>query len=357
MKWLQRVQPETFPGSSIIAAYTKIASVSENEAFSTSGSLLAAGYAYDATRISGTRIPRIVAIPGPEADALLLIRPRVEVRGWGKKSEASLDVFDLKSADHGYWAGVGGGIIRQVLFRDNENEPEKLFAVRQDRATTILRPLFGKGSGELPLSKKHLKAYRPSRISPNPIACLTVEATGSETHEDVAFNPWYSSQFAVIDSSGSWSTWNLESQRAFEKLAPGKRGQFFDDLDTDVFSKTSSENDIDGWYRVLWACNANTLVLCNRQRLAIFDIKGTPARFEGCDILPPTSKEWILDIKLSISNMNHVYVLTTLRLFWIEVIPKVEAIGEVKIILSYRHFRDANDETIKLTLVEDENGN
>jgi len=61
-------------------------------------------------------------------------------------------------------------------------------------------------------------------------------------------------------------------------------------------------------------------------------------------------------------NMNILFVLTTSRVFWVEVIPLGEEKDDqnvsagARVILSYRHFRDPNDETLTLTPIKDNNG-
>jgi RNA polymerase I-specific transcription initiation factor RRN6 len=70
----------------------------------------------------------------------------------------------------------------------------------------------------------------------------------------------------------------------------------------------------------------------------------------------------MLDAKRSPEHYNHLFILTTSRIFWLEIVPPGEHGGDVntpasiKVILSFRHFRDTNDETLRLTLVNDELG-
>ena len=59
-------------------------------------------------------------------------------------------------------------------------------------------------------------------------------------------------------------------------------------------------------------------------------------------------------------NLSHIFVLTSTRVFWVE----VTASGEhdharnhgAKIILSTRHFRDTTDNTLKLSILSDDMG-
>ncbi len=91
-------------------------------------------------------------------------------------------------------------------------------------------------------------------------------------------------------------------------------------------------------------------------------MKAKPIRLHTPEFLETNNSEWILDIKLNALNFNHLFVLTTSRIFWIEVFPAGEQrddqIGHIgaKIILSYRHFRDASDKSLTLTTLKDDNG-
>lgn len=299
---------------------------------------------------------------GGAGHVLRLIRPRTESRGWGKQSGASLSVLDPNSPEVGYWLG-DGGTIHQVASADDEYGPGTWFAVRQASVITIFRPIYGRLHNPAVHPNGDPRPFLPSRLNPNPVAVLRTERANSLGYMDFSFNPWYARQFAVVDPMGFWSIWDIEKPHgkgSSEILVPGRSGQVF--AVPDPVLKVSSDDHADGWYRVLWACNVSTIVVCNRRFLTVFDVKGIPTRLESGETLTGSGTNWILDIKRSAVNMNSLFVLTTSRVFWVEVIP----LGEEKdnqnisagarVILSYRHFRDPNDETLKLTPIKDNNG-
>ncbi|KAE9375423.1 hypothetical protein N431DRAFT_402951 [Stipitochalara longipes BDJ] len=361
-KWLSKARPETFPANTITSALAKVHGVSQIE-LSRSGSLLTVGRAVDVDRVSRSRRPRILCMPcGGAGHILQLIRPSTERHGWGKHSVVKLSLLELEPSERGYWVGTGGA-IRQIESADDENKSGTWLAVRQDTIITIFRPLYGKFHNSAGLPSGFGPANTSSRLSPNPVATLTSERTKSEDFMDVSFNPWYARQFAVVDARGRWYIWDLEHQDGKgspEHLVSGNEGNFYNSYALDPASKAASNDHADGWYRILWACNINTLVVCNRRRIAVIDIKSAPVSLSSAEILTGNSTEWMLDTKRSPEHLNHLFVLTTSRIFWLEIVPPGEDRGDrnaspgIKVILSFRHFRDPNDETLRLTPIHND---
>lgn len=362
-RWLLKNRPETFPANTITSVLAKAHDAVRTE-HCRSGSLLTVGRAVDADRISRSRRPRILCKPcGGAGHVLQLIKPDIERRGWGRYSAAKLMLLELEPSERGYWAGTGGA-IRQIESADDENESGAWLAVRQDTIITIFRPLYGRLHHFASPTAGFCPIHSSSRLNPNPVATLATERITTEDYMDVSFNPWYARQFAVVDARGYWSIWDLERQNGKgspEKLIPGKKGNLNDGHDQDLVSRPPIDH-ADGWYRILWACNINTIVLCNRRDIAVIDITSALARLQSIEILTGNSTEWMIDLKRSPQHLNHLFVLTTYRIFWVEIFPPGEdggvqiASSGIKVKLSYRHFRDPNDETLRLTLVNDDPG-
>jgi len=359
LKWLLKIHPEIFPGNEIAASLAKPAPA---PGFSSgSGTLMALGKAVDSNRLSGQFMPSIVAIPCGEAGHVLrLIRLRTQKYAWETQNGPSIALLEPDHSDQAYWMG-GGGTIRQVAFSEDENGSSTWLAVRQSSATTIFRPCFGRiQPAQVPISSG--KVYPPSRLSANPVAVLRTEKFTSRDHIDVSFNPWYARQFAVVDSMGFWSVWDIEgnqSRHSSQKLTVGKSGSVYDGYEPNPVSKQSERNCEDRWHRILWVCNINTIVVSNRIHVAVFDLKSTANRLHSIDFSAASSPDWILDIKRSLVNPSHLFVLTTARIFWIEILPAGEdkkVQSGAKILVSYRHFRDGNDETMRITCLEDDTG-
>lgn len=356
-KGLSKSHPEMFPGNEIIAS---LVNAPQAPNFSSDfGTLMTIGQAVDSDRLSGQSRPSIAAIPCGEAGHVLrLVRLRTQKYSWEAQNGPSLSLLDPDYKDQGYWMG-SGGTIRQITFSEDENGSRTWLAVRQSSVTTIYRPFLGQVQpAAVPTSFRN--TYPPSRLSANPVAVLTTERSNSKSHRDVSFNPWYARQFGVVDSTGLWSIWDIEgnqSRYSTQKLTPGKSGDIHDGYEPETVSRQLEPDSRNGWHRMLWVCDINTIVVCNRRHIAVFDLKVTPSRLHGVDFPAAGSPDWILDIKRSLADPSHMFVLTTARIFWIEIVP----VGDdektqtgAKILLSYRHFRDANDETLRLSCLEDD---
>ncbi|KAF8863503.1 hypothetical protein BDZ45DRAFT_722283 [Acephala macrosclerotiorum] len=354
-RWLSKARPELFPANCLALNLSK----EQSETSPHVGSLLAVGRAVDPDRVSGSRTTRILAVPHGDAGHILrLIKPRAETRGWGKRSAARLTLLESESPEYGHWVGEGGA-IRQILAADSEGESGAWLAVRQDTATTIFRPQYGRLHDASTRPNNFPERFPASQLNPNPVATLTTEKSQSRMHADTAFNPWYARQFAVVDTQGIWSIWDLEKPHSKSKrqlLVPGGRGGIYDNYEPDPIHTAPAPGHFDGWYKILWVCNISTLVICNRRQLAVIDLSANQSRLQGEDIVLPKSHDWILDIKRSGTNECHLFVLTTSRIFWVEVVPKggegERALG-LKVLLSYRHFKNADDETMKLVALND----
>lgn len=366
MRWLTKTIPGTFPAHRLISNLVKVASATSSESLNESGSLLAFGHAQDIGRVSGFRRPQILAVPtGAGGHILRLIKPRIETRGWGKRSGAKLSILNLEPLETGHWAGTGG-TIRQIVFADGEDERQCWLATRQESVTTIFRPMYGKIHKPSVSSSEQSILFAPSLINANPVAALTIRRTGSTSHADCTFNPWFPRQFAVIDSRGYWSIWELEklhSKGAPEILIPRNSGSIYDDIVKDELDDSPKElGHADGWCRVLWICSMSTIVVCNRRHIAVFDLAEKKTTFGQVDIFPLGNTDWIVDVKRSLIDSSNFFVLTTSRIFWLEVVPapdRVEdqpVLGSVKILLSYVHFLSSDDETLKLTPLKSNTG-
>ncbi|KAK2625615.1 hypothetical protein QTJ16_004927 [Diplocarpon rosae] len=361
MRWLRKNLPVSFPASPLISNLVKTSCEAPSDNFNGYGPLLAIGRAYDIDRISGVRRPRILAIPhGAAGHVLRLIKPRVETRGWGKQSAARLNLLNSESLDAGHWVGTGGP-IRQITFTDIENETEIWLAVRQDTVTTVFRPTYGRiCKPSIPVNGGST-FFAPCLLDPNPVASLTTLRTGSKNHSDVAFNPWFPRQVAIVDSEGYWSIWELEKQHGSKKkefFKPRKMGGIYDGRVQSGTSRAPTMAHHDGWYRIMWVCNLNTVVVCNRRYLAIFDVEGITTLIGHTDLFATGNKDWVLDIQWSSQNQSHLFVLTTTRIFWLKIVPARDKRddqdaypSEIRSIVSYLHFMSPDDETMKLTLL------
>lgn len=202
-------------------------------------------------------------------------------------------------------------------------------------------------------------AIRPSRLKPGSLATLPSTTSVCSTHVDVTFNPLYTRQMAVIDALGYWGIWNMEGRHGQDSpfnLVQGTSGWLYDGTTPELAQKAYRTFDKDSWHRIMWVCDINTILVCNRDYLVLFNLKGNPTSMPATEFLQTIGIDQILDIKRCASNINQVFVLTTTRIFWlgITVVGHLsDGEGGVKVLLSYKHFRDPFDKTMKLATMKD----
>ncbi|KAH8687824.1 RNA polymerase I-specific transcription initiation factor RRN6-like protein [Tricladium varicosporioides] len=354
LKYLVKTIPEVFPGNEIIASLAKPEPISQPEVGM--GSLLAWGRAYENKHLS-----TILATPcGDAGHVLRLVKCRKDKRSWESgRGAAYLTLMNPELWEQGFWAGSGGS-IRQVLFAEGDRDSNTWLAVRQATVSTIFRPCFGHVQPTFAPSGLG-RSYPPSRLNANPVAALTAEKSILKDHVDVSFNPWYTRQFALIDSKGKWCICEIEgppARHSPQKISLGKRGCISDGYQPPPNQRLLEPNS-DGWHRIFWACDINTIVVCSRWHITIFDTKTKPRRLRSIEF-SPTSPDQILDVKRSSTSDHEIFVLTGSRIFWIEITAAGEGEGEEvyagsKVLLSYYHFRSATSENLQLVVLDDPN--
>ncbi|KAF4634983.1 hypothetical protein G7Y89_g3129 [Cudoniella acicularis] len=353
LKSLLKARPELYPGNEVALSLAKDATSAEPDLRGDCGALLAFGKAYDNKHVS-----EILATSCGEAGHILrLSRCRKEKQGWGDHKEATISVTRPDLSEQGYWMG-NGGAIQQIVFAEGDGDSGTWLAARQTALTTVFRPYYGHVQTAFVPNVSAL-SYPPSRLSPNPVASFKVEETGLLDHVDFAFNPWYARQSVVVDSSGKWCISDVEgamSRRASQKVVSGRKGCIDDGYRSSLFQQPPQNDPSDGWHRILWICNINTIAVCSRWHVAVFDVKAKAKRLRSIEFSTKSSDR-ILDVKRSLTSENHLFLLTESRIFWIEVTPvgeKEDARSGAKVLLSYKHFRGTSDEILKLAVLKDD---
>lgn len=349
-RWLFKTHPEAFPAATIIKEASESiqtgAIITQHE-----GCLLTPALAKDTKRVSGSRRPTILAFASGAAGHILhLIRPQLRTRGWKDPKNSKLQLLDSSSLEHAYWTSTIGP-IRQVAFAsdiDINASSGPWLAVRQDTLITIFEPVYGTLSPAATATSAHPTNLPSSLLNPNPVLTLSVEGTPSQAHVDFSFNPLYSQQFAIIDERGRWQIWNIEKRHdrgSSRFLTPGKSGSLAE------YKNEQNESFFDGWHKIMWACDVDTIVVCSRRRLAVFNVSSTPERLASPDFLPTKSRDWILDVVRNPASKDQLFILTGAQVYWVQIIPAGDEDAAMRVIDSYRHFRDANDESMRLTAV------
>ncbi|TKA67698.1 hypothetical protein B0A49_05875 [Cryomyces minteri] len=98
----------------------------------------------------------------------------------------------------------------------------------------------------------------------------------------------------------------------------------------------------DGWARIVWIGNSHTLMLkCPELGIA-------------------RTAHWFLDLRSSPIHKDHVFILTSSNLFWLQVTTPEEKKNNnqsnaiAKVLLSWKHFRSDEDPSLRLSITADE---
>jgi RNA polymerase I-specific transcription initiation factor RRN6 len=320
------------------------------------GSLYSTGSVAYQTQSDRWEKPRRVAalVAGEAGNILRLTLLQKEHMGWGADKGVRIRGETLRDAESGYW-NEEAAPIQQICFAQSE-ERSALLAVRLPTKTVIFRPFYTQRVKAAPQSPYY--SLPPSIIDAHPIVRLDIEQTGGSPHADVTFNPDYQLQFAVVDQNRVWSVWDIDhvGKDDHYNLSCLVQGPI-------VPSEEADQTADDGWARILWVGDVNTILVCNRRQLSIIDIKGGSFTYlPWPKLFTRRSDEWILDVKPHPLLRSRFFILTSSNLFLVAVTTSAEAAGIIAsvagahVLLSWRHYRGAEDFTLSLsagTLDED----
>jgi RNA polymerase I-specific transcription initiation factor RRN6 len=314
------------------------------------GSLYSTGSVACQTQTDRSEKPRHVAalVAGEGRNILRLTFLQKENMGWGADKNVRMRGETLRDAESGYW-NEEAAPIQQLCFAQSE-ERSALLAVRLPAKTVLFRPFYTQCVKAAPHSPYY--SLPPSTIDAHPILHLDIEQTGGSPHVDVTFNPDYQLQFAVVDQNRVWSVWDIGHARKGDlySLSCLVQGPIAPPEEADQIAD-------DGWARILWVGDVNTILVCNRRQLSIIDIKGGSFTYlPWPKQLAWRSEEWILDVRSHPLLRSHFFILTSSNLFLISVTTLAEAAGMATgaagahVLLSWRHYRGAEDFTLSLSV-------
>ncbi|DAA73662.1 TPA_exp: Uncharacterized protein A8136_4096 [Trichophyton benhamiae CBS 112371] len=163
-------------------------------------------------------------------------------------------------------------------------------------------------------------------------------------------------QIAVIDCAGNWSVWDLQRRQQRKAGWYAERGPN-GSIRLPEYEKSSKPIDhYDGWGAILWVCTIHQLLVCDRRNVYICRMDVRPPEQEELSLGLELHSEWVLDALRSPKTPSHVFILTTLRIFWVHVPPpdgsrvsQSDNSHAASILLSWRHFRDPEDISLRLT--------
>lgn len=193
------------------------------------------------------------------------------------------------------------------------------------------------------------------------VAAVSAEAMGQIPYADVSFNPWNPRQYAVVDENGSWAMWEMTSRLMSSKQAYCSTLKCKEALKSHTQQCSRRELSVkesvleDGWCRILWLANFNTIFVCNRRAASIWDVSFTPVELECPSFVDMQSSNWILDAQRDPQNLDHLFILTSTTLFITKLIP-AEGNGpgnpttvQLSVLNSWQHYLNGEDITLGMS--------
>ena len=366
IKDLTHQYPELLPASSLLPGLGQVSEVVDEVTSShepTNSELLAIGEAIDSDNEGhrGLRtVPIAAAAGGAAGEAVRLVLLNNVKLGWEGSKNIRLNAFSSKGGEEGWWYG-NGSPVQQLVFAETEGRPSPWLAVRYHGSIAVLRPELRRNAYMPPLAPAASIRNTSSRINANHIITLRIDDAHNVPYSDVTFNPWYNQQIATIDQKGSWAVWDIEKRSKqgkgtrFWNVKKTRYGELFDGLPE---GETLSSSVADGWGAILWAGDPSRIIVASRSLFAVLDTTDNPRRLLSPKLSSSTTSEWILDVKRSSKDPTHVFVITTLSIFWLQVTSSagtfdVEelAVG-ARCLLSWRHFRDPEDISLSMRVTD-----
>lgn len=309
---------------------------------------------------SGSRVVPIAAFASGECGNSISFRRLEEDTLELRSRTTSIRIPSIGKTDAAEWL-AGGAPVRQICFARTVEEKATWMAARCPSSTTIFRPLYHRdpvstntySDGDLMFSR----GAQNSRLDANPLIEISNLRTGGFAHADVTFNPWYQRQFAIVDQRGNWGIWDISGRHRRSKgnwsATCVRSGALpWSDIEDGIVLDNKPRHD--GWATIEWAGDVNTLLVCDRRCPMLYRMEGDQVWPIPIELGLKRRSEWILDIKRSSSNASHAFILTTTRIFWLEITPNTDLDrgGPEHTLyprLSWRHYRDPEDTTLRLS--------
>ncbi|KAF2277351.1 uncharacterized protein EI97DRAFT_457376 [Westerdykella ornata] len=303
----------------------------------------------------------IAVVAGENGNLLRLTSLEKERQGWEQDRSIWLELPSISEGESGYWSGDATP-IQQVCFAHGDDRSAFL-AVRFNSKTVVFRPMIRESPK--PANRSRFYELPPSRVDSNPILTISLRQTGGEPHADISFNPGYQRQLGMVDRKGRWSVWDIEGGHRYGTpytLKTITRGLLSNREDDSEDEEAGVRED--GWARILWVGDVNTIIVCNRRRLELYGVTGgETVRLQCPQPIAVRSDDWILDVRNHATNAHQFFLLTSTHLLLMAVTCQGEVVGRsdlvpgANIVLSWTHFRGLDDITLRLSvpaLSEDE---
>ena len=350
-KGLTKIFPELQPATPLLPGFAHLSEAVSQRTSShepTISDLLVFGQANCSDGHGNNKPVPIVAVAGGLAgEAVRLALCTNEQLRWGGEKNLYLNSFSCKSGEESLWRGSSSP-LQQIVFAETEGQPSSWLAARYHGTLSILHPQYRRDKSNSTLRSDGALG---SRLDPNPIVTLSLEGSQNVPFADVAFNPWDHQQIATIHQDGHWSIWvirGIAPERGLWTIERSSGGSLSDKYEDEQEFNVSC----DGWGKVLWGGSLNRLIAMNRRKLEIIDVDSNGTKLDVPDLFGRKSTDWILDVKKSSVDDNHIFVVTSSTLFWIK-FPTANDIDQpgVQCLLSWKHFIAREDISLSLNIL------
>jgi RNA polymerase I-specific transcription initiation factor RRN6 len=291
------------------------------------GQLLSFGGVFDDYTRRSTQLVAFAA--GSTGSDVRVAQVQMQKQGWDDSRDVWLEV-PVVLGEETTWKSEGSP-IQQICFAQPLESGESLLAVRTNSRVSIFKPV--------------LREAGPMRLRLRLLFERSTIQNEGVPHADAAFNPWFPRQFAMVDQHAQWRVWEFRSRESSDATCI---------CSSPVGEGNPPKNNLDdGWARLLWVCNPNTVVVAKRCSVQLFDVNSGAAKLQDIDVKVSDVSSWVVDIAMAPTNPAQLLVLTTTHLYLFNL---EERDGEVRAKLSMRirHFRSPEDITLRLTLFRDE---
>lgn len=303
---------------------------------------------------------RLMAIPGGECGEMLrLVQLKTETYGWNEQ-EVRLKV-PSPSEEIGYWIGRGAP-IQQICTPEilSQEDAGGFLAVRLPGTTLLFRPRYR--ANPVPPAGMHPGCtIPPSRVDANLLLEISPSDWQGQQHADTTFNPWNQHRLAIVDQAGGWAIFKLQQKHkgsqayVYKSDHHGSLEGFSDESKDEQPADTAQQ---DGWARILWVADKNTLLICTRRQFQLFSLSAETKLPFSTFLL---KNQWILDVRRCPRVPTWLFVLTSTKVLWLEILPEIDRGNDItvaagKILLSAHHFRDPSDISLQMSIENDLDG-
>lgn len=322
-------------------------------------------------------LPVLAVATGSCGEQLRLTRMDDSQWQWGKNTEAILHltiVTSIHKEEGAVWATDPVPISQVKAVEYTPNGSFRWLLVQKPAWTAILEPEYHPFA-VLDHDAADSTHQRPSYINPNPLLTLHHQETGGNAHSDVCFNPPASErppQLTILDECGYWTIWNVLETRTFNKKTLRLSQYMCGHIREGFLPTIPSQSAYPAMrYGLLYVGKSEPEG--GSQPEGVLEPEGVPPRQARnlqattirpsrymliwnsalCEVMDleskstlsiPTllfrtgpKKDQILDVRCSLLNEDHVFVLTARRLIWLDLRCRY-ALWDAEIVLAPLHF-------------------